>query len=67
MIAPGHIEGSLVPIGITGVVRRSERNGTLVVVEAGDEVMIPGELFACEWFRAYEPGEPASVLAEIGG
>jgi hypothetical protein len=27
--------------------------------------MIPGELFAREWFRPYEPGELADVLAEL--
>ena len=27
--------------------------------------MIPGELFAREWFRPYEPGELAVVLAEL--
>ena len=26
--------------------------------------MIPGELFAREWFLPYEPGELANVLAE---
>ena len=54
-----------IPIGVTGVVRRAERNSTVVVVEAGDAVMIPGELFAREWFRPYDPGELANVLAEL--
>jgi hypothetical protein len=29
--------------------------------------MIPGELFAREWFRPYQPTEFANVLAEISG
>ena len=56
-----------IPIGVTGVVRRAERNSTVVTTEPGDALMIPGELFAREWFRPYEPGELANVLAEIGG
>ena len=39
----------------------------VVTTEPGDALMIPGELFAREWFRPYEPGELADVLAEIGG
>ena len=45
--------------------RRSERNSTVVVAEPGDVLMIPGELFAREWFRPYEKSEFADVLAEI--
>ena len=56
-----------IPIGVTGVVRRAERNSTVVTTEPGDALMIPGELFAREWFRPYEPGELANLLAEIGG
>ena len=56
-----------IPIGVTGVVRRAERNSTVVTTEPGDALMIPGELFAREWFRPYEPGELANVLAEFGG
>jgi hypothetical protein len=56
-----------IPIGVTGVVRRAERNSTVVTTEPGDALMIPGELFAREWFRPYEPGELANVLAQIGG
>ena len=29
--------------------------------------MIPGELFAREWFRPYEKAEFADVLADIAG
>ena len=54
-----------IPIGVTGVVRRAERNSRVVVAEPGDVLMIPGELFAREWFRPYEKGEFADVLAEI--
>ena len=56
-----------IPIGVTGVVRRAERNSTVVVAEAGEVLMIPGELFAREWFRPYEKAEFADVLAEIAG
>jgi hypothetical protein len=52
-----------IPIGVTGVVRRAERNSTVVTTEPGDALMIPGELFAREWFRPYEPGELAEILA----
>jgi hypothetical protein len=52
-------------MGVTGVVRRAERNSTVVAAEPGDVLMIPGELFAREWFRPYEQGEFADVLAEI--
>jgi hypothetical protein len=36
-----------------------------VAAEPCDVLMIPGELFACEWFRPYEQREFADVLAEI--
>ncbi len=54
-----------IPIGVTGVVRRAERNSTVVAVDPGDVLMIPGELFAREWFRPYEPAELADVLAGL--
>jgi hypothetical protein len=56
-----------IPIGVTGVVRRAERNSTVVATEPGDVLMIPGELFVREWFRPYEQGEIATVLAEVAG
>jgi CRP-like cAMP-binding protein len=56
-----------IPIGVTGVVRRAERNSTVVAAEPGEVLMIPGELFAREWFRPYEEGEFAEVLADIAG
>ena len=58
---------SWIPIGVTGVVRRAERNSTVVVAEAGEVLMIPGELFAREWFRPYDKAEFADVLADIAG
>jgi hypothetical protein len=54
-----------IPIGVTGVVRRAERNSTVVVAEPGEVLMIPGELFAREWFRPYGQAEFADVLAAI--
>jgi hypothetical protein len=52
-----------IPIGVTGVVRRAERNATVVVSEPGEVLMIPGELFVREWFRPYEESEIGDVLA----
>jgi len=54
-----------VPIGVTGVVRRAERNSRVVSNGTGEVLMIPGELFAREWFRPYEQGEFGGVLAEF--
>jgi hypothetical protein len=54
-----------IPVGVTGVVRRAERNSTVVAAEPGEVLMIPGELFAREWFRPYEQVEFSDVLAEI--
>lgn len=53
-----------VPVGITGVVRQAERNSTIVADVAVDVLVIPGELFAREWFRPYEPHEIDELLAE---
>lgn len=55
-----------VPIGITGVVRRAERNRTVVASAPVEVPMIPGELFAREWFHPYEAHEVAGLLAEVG-
>jgi hypothetical protein len=52
-----------VPVGITGVVRQAERNSTIVAEVAVDVLVIPGELFAREWFRPYEPHEIDELLA----
>jgi hypothetical protein len=56
-----------IPIGITGVVRRAERNSTVVAVGRVEAYMIPGELFVREWFHPYEERELAGLLARIGG
>jgi hypothetical protein len=58
---------SWIPIGVTGVVRRAERNSTVVAADAGEVLMIPGELFAREWFRPYGQDELPDVLKEIAG
>jgi hypothetical protein len=55
------------PVGITGVVRRAERNSTVVAGAPVEVVMIPGELFVREWFHPYEEHEVADLLARIGG
>jgi hypothetical protein len=39
----------------------------VVAAAAGEVLMIPGELFAREWFRPYEQTEFADVLADIAG
>jgi hypothetical protein len=54
-----------IPIGVTGVVRQAPRNSTVTVAKPGDALMIPGELFAREWFRPYGQRELADVLTEI--
>ena len=56
---------SWIPIGVTGVVRRAERNSTVVAADPGEVLMIPGELFAREWFRPYEQGEIADVVSNL--
>ena len=55
------------PIGITGVVRRAERNSTVVAGAPVEVLMIPGELFVREWFHPYEEHEVADLLARISG
>ena len=55
------------PIGVTGVVRRAERNSTVVAVSPVEVLMIPGELFVREWFHPYDEQELAGLLARIGG
>ena len=56
-----------IPIGVTGVVRQAERNSTVVAADPGDVLMIPGELFAREWFRPYGQAEFEDILAEFAG
>jgi hypothetical protein len=55
------------PVGITGVVRRAERNSTVVAVAPLEVLMIPGELFVREWFHPYEEHELADLLARVAG
>lgn len=54
------------PIGVTGVVRRAERNATVVAVASVEVLMIPGELFVREWFHPYDEQELAGLLARRG-
>jgi hypothetical protein len=54
------------PIGVTGVVRRAERNSTVVAVAPVEVLMIPGELFVREWFHPYDEHELTGLLARIG-
>ena len=55
------------PIGVTGVVRRAERNSTVVAGAPLEVLMIPGELFVREWFHPYEEHELPDLFARIGG
>jgi hypothetical protein len=54
-----------IPVGTTGVVRRAERSSNVVATEPGEVLIIPGELFAREWFQPYERGELADAIDEI--
>jgi hypothetical protein len=56
-----------IPIGVTGVVRRAERNSKVIAAKPGEVLMIPGELFAREWFRPYEKSEIMTVLSLVAG
>ncbi len=40
-------------LGATGVLRRGTRNSTIVAVEDLDVFMIPGDVYAAQWFRPY--------------
>lgn len=51
-----------VPVGITGVVRRAERNSLIVALAPVEVLMIPGELFVRAWFHPYRPEELAGAL-----
>ena len=53
-----------VPVGITGVVRRAERNSTVTALSPIEVLMIPGELFVRAWFHPYRPEELAELLTE---
>jgi hypothetical protein len=44
-------------------VRRAERSSRVIADKPGEVLMIPGELFAREWFRPYEKSEIMDVLA----
>ena len=58
--APGR---AWVPVGVTGVVRRAERNAGIVAETALDMLVIPADVFLREWFRPYT----APVLEELRG
>lgn len=58
---------SWLPIGVTGAVRRAERNSSVVARTDLDVVMIPAEVFVREWFRPHAAGELADALARGDG
>jgi hypothetical protein len=39
----------------------------VIAAKPGEVLMIPGELFAREWFRPYEKSEIMSVFAAVAG
>jgi len=50
------------PVGVTGAVRRAERNASIVARADLDVVIVPADVFVHEWFRPHSPGELAAVL-----
>jgi hypothetical protein len=58
--------GAWMPVGVTGVIRHAGRNSDIVAEQPIEVVLIPGELYAREWFRPYEPHEIAGVLRGEG-
>ena len=46
-----------VAVGTTGVIRRAERNATIVAEREVDVIMIPGERYAMTWLRPLRPSE----------
>ena len=55
--------GVWIPLGVTGVVRRAERNSEVIAEQPVDVLMIPGELFTRAWFRPYDSAELRAVLS----
>ena len=54
------------PVGVTGAVRRAERNASVVARADLDVVMVPADVFVREWFRPHAPGELAAALTADG-
>ena len=54
------------PVGVTGAVRRAERNSSVVARADLDVVMVPADVFVREWFRPHAPGELAAALTADG-
>jgi hypothetical protein len=54
------------PVGVTGAVRRAERNASVVARADLDVVMIPADVFVREWFRPHDPAELAAALTADG-
>jgi hypothetical protein len=51
-----------VPVGTTGVIRRAERNSEIVAEREVVVIMIPGELYARDWFRPLRAEELVARL-----
>jgi hypothetical protein len=51
-----------VPVGTTGVTRRAERNSDIVAEQDVEVIVIPGALYAREWFRPLSPADLAARL-----
>ena len=63
---PASVVSAWVPVGTTGVIRRSERNAEVTVDRDVDVLMIPGESYVRLWFRPYTAEELAATLGSSG-
>ena len=53
-------------VGATGVLRRGERNSSIVATRDLAVIMIPGEVYAEAWFRPYEASDLAGLRSVRG-
>lgn len=60
--APGR---AWVPVGVTGVVRRAERNSDIVAEGPLDVLVIPAAVFLREWFHPYTVAELPALAARL--
>lgn len=52
-------------VGATGVLRRGERNSTVVATAPLSVIMIPGSVFARYWYHPYETHELGALAANL--
>ena len=60
--APGR---AWVPVGVTGVVRRAERNAAIVAETALEMLVIPADVFLRQWFRPYSTPDLHELRSRI--